>query len=126
MNNKTLSNDYNYLAPDGSEIRLLVEGTRGGLCHCTLQKGKISKAVRHRTVEEIWYFLEGEGEIWLKNKSEDKVFRVNQGVSISIPCGTHFQFRNIGNSDLKFIISTMPPWEQDKDEAVPVDGKWKL
>ena len=32
---------------------------RGGLAHCTLAPHGISLAVEHRTIEEIWYFLQG-------------------------------------------------------------------
>src|SRR5216117_2870669 len=53
-------------APDGSEIRLLPELWGGGLCHCTLPSGRTSKAVKHKTVEEIWYFVQGIGEVWRK------------------------------------------------------------
>jgi uncharacterized cupin superfamily protein len=34
----------------------------GGLCYCTLSPGKTSRAVKHKTVEEISYFLEGQGD----------------------------------------------------------------
>jgi hypothetical protein len=52
---------YDYLAPDGSEIRLLPEVGGGGLCHCILPVGKVSKAVSHKTVDEICYFLSCQG-----------------------------------------------------------------
>ncbi len=41
---------YDYLAPDGSEIRLLLDLEGGSLAHCTLPPGRISVAQRHRTV----------------------------------------------------------------------------
>jgi mannose-6-phosphate isomerase-like protein (cupin superfamily) len=60
---KMLSEDYDYLAPDGSEIRLLPTFEPGGLCHCTLPDGMTSKALKHKTVDDIWYILEGNGEV---------------------------------------------------------------
>ncbi|MEK6283898.1 MAG: hypothetical protein AABN95_26395 [Acidobacteriota bacterium] len=33
---KTLPEQYDYLAPDGSEIRLLPDVSGGGLAHCRL------------------------------------------------------------------------------------------
>jgi mannose-6-phosphate isomerase-like protein (cupin superfamily) len=48
-----------YIAPDGSEIRKLPDVKGGGLAHCTLPSRRTSLAVRHKTVEEIWYFIEG-------------------------------------------------------------------
>lgn len=55
--------DYNNLAPDGSEIRLLHSMNGGGLVHCTLPAGRVSKPVYHRTIEEIWFFLGGQGQL---------------------------------------------------------------
>src|SRR5436309_770304 len=59
------------IAPDGSEIRLLVNGgglpvgaTRASLCEVTLPAGQVSRPVWHRTVEELWYVLAGQGEVW--------------------------------------------------------------
>lgn len=53
----SLKPDRDYLAPDGSEIRLLVSGEHGGFAHCVLPAGRMSAPVRHRTVEELWYVL---------------------------------------------------------------------
>jgi hypothetical protein len=44
----TLKPDADYLAPDGSEIRLLPAMKGGGLCHCTLPVGRTSSPVAHR------------------------------------------------------------------------------
>ncbi len=119
-----LSEDF-VTAPDGSEIRLLLETSRGGLSHCTLPPGAVSRAVRHATVEEIWYFLGGAGEVWRKLKDWEEVAPVGPGVSISLPTGVHFQFRNTGRDPLIFAIATMPPWP-GMDEAVRVAGHWPV
>lgn len=124
---KHLTLDYNYLAPDGSEIRLLPEMTKGSFAHCSLPVKAVSSPVYHRTVEEIWYFLEGQGQVWRKQGDAEEVVDVHAGVSLTIPTGTQFQFRNTGNSTLHFVIATMPPWPKDRDEAVPVsEGGWPI
>jgi mannose-6-phosphate isomerase-like protein (cupin superfamily) len=84
-----------------------------------------SRAVKHKTIEEIWYILDGNGQIWRKNGDEETITDLKEGVSITIPTGTSFQFKNVGESPLKIIISTMPPWPGD-DEAIPVEGHWKV
>jgi len=52
-----------YIAPDGSEIRLLPACAAGGLAHCTLRAGSRTTAATHRTVDEIWFVLGGQGEV---------------------------------------------------------------
>lgn len=120
---KLCSQDYDTLAPDGSEIRLLLATSRGSMVHCTLNPGEVSVAVAHRTVEEVWFFLEGVGQVWRRQGERERVVDVAPGGSLSIPVGTHFQFRNTGDGPLRFIIVTMPPWP-GKDEAYRVPGYW--
>ena len=50
-------------------------------------------AVTHRTVEEIWFFRSGRGQMWLKNDGESETVDVFPGVCLTIALGTHFQFR---------------------------------
>lgn len=121
---KRLSAQYDHLAPDQSEIRLLPTLNNGGLAHCTLPPGGVSSAMRHKTVEEIWYFVHGSGQVWRKQANREEVVDVLPDVSLAIPTGTHFQFRNTGHEPLCFIIATMPPWP-GPDEAVRVRDHWK-
>lgn len=72
MNFKTIQVPINYdeLAPDGSEIRLLPNLKGGGMCHYTLPAGKTSRAVMHKNVNEIQHFLKANakkkrGKAWL-------------------------------------------------------------
>src|SRR5260370_7498772 len=52
-------------APDGSGSRFLVGDARqASLVEVRLPAGQTSRPVRHRTVEEIWYFLAGTGRVW--------------------------------------------------------------
>lgn len=44
------------------------------------------------------------------------------GTSLTIPVGTHFQFR-AGNDGFSAFGVTVPPWPGE-DEAVFVEGKW--
>lgn len=121
---KELPEVPNYLAPDGSEIRLLLSFPRGGLAHCTLPAGATSSPVAHKTVEEIWYFLEGRGQVWRRIGNDEEVTEVSAGQCLAIPTGASFQFRNTGGEPLRFVISTMPEWP-GPDEAQPVEGLWE-
>ena len=123
MQTATLPEHCDCLAPDRSEIRLLAATERASTVHCTLPPGKVSLAVAHRTVEEIWFFIEGQGEVWRRQGARDEVTVVAPGVSLTIPTGVHFQFRNTGPAPLRFLCVTMPPWPGD-DEAHRVPGYW--
>ncbi len=60
---KLLPDVPDYSAPDGSLIRVLLDLPRGGVAHCTLPAGRTTLAVKHKTVEEIWYCLSGLGQV---------------------------------------------------------------
>lgn len=94
-----------------------------GLYHCTLLAGKTSSPVAHRHVEEIWYVLEGEGEVWRKASGAKEVVSISAGMSLTIPPRTAFQFRNTGTGPLRILIVTMPPW-LGPQEAEKVVGPW--
>jgi len=113
-----------YHAPDGSEIRKLVRMNHGSMAHCILPVGQTSKAVRHKTVEEMWFVKSGKGKIWRSNGDKKKEpIDLYEGLSIGIATGEKFQFKNTGNIPLKIIICSMPPWP-GPDEAERVDGFW--
>ena len=110
-------------APDGSDVRVLAARPGGSMAHFSLAPGKVTEAVRHRTVEEIWYILGGEGEMWRAGEGEDRVDPLKPGISLTIPVGTRFQFRSTGDTPLTAVAITMPPWP-GMDEAEPVEGIW--
>ena len=114
----------NAVAPDGSDVRLLSGLEGGGLAHFELAPGKTTVAVSHRTVEEIWFFLSGRGEMWRQQDDRSETVDVYAGVSLTIPLGTCFQFRSFGYEPLAAIGVTMPPWPGDS-EAVVVAGPWQ-
>ena len=89
----------------------------------TLPPGAVSKAVAHRSVEELWLVMQGRGRMWRKQGDVENVVALDPGISISIPVGTRFQFRCDGSEALVAVGVTMPPWP-GADEAMPVDGPW--
>jgi mannose-6-phosphate isomerase-like protein (cupin superfamily) len=120
---RRLPPDADTTAPDGSSVRVLVASGRGSMAHFELAPGKVSLAVAHRSVEELWYVLAGRGEMWLKLGGREEVVELDEGVILSIPAGTHFQFRCLGDQPLRAVGVTMPPWP-GPEEAYPVDGRW--
>lgn len=111
------------VAPDGSDVRVLLSLRGGSMAHFALAPGQTSRAVTHRTVEEIWFFLSGRGEMWRKQGEHEEIVPVEPGVCLTIPLGTRFQFRSFGDEPLTAVAVTMPPWPGE-GEAVIVEGPW--
>jgi mannose-6-phosphate isomerase-like protein (cupin superfamily) len=93
------------------------------MAHFEIPPGEVSVAVAHQTVEEIWYFLRGQGKMWRKLDGVEEVVSVETGVCITIPTGTHFQFRSFGYEPLSAVGVTMPPFP-GPGEAYKVVGIW--
>ena len=108
-------------APDGSDVRVLLGLKGGGMAHFELAAGKTSKAVVHRTVEEIWYVVAGRGEMWRRQGEREEVVALEPGVCLTIPLGTQFQFKS--SEKLQAVAVTMPPWPGE-GEASEVQGRW--
>ena len=128
--------DPDTLAPDGSEIRLLVDErhavTRASLCEVNLPAGQVSRPVWHRRVEEIWYVLAGRGWVWRAppdvanaETNQSYVVEVEPGAALAIPTGWRFQFCAAPDAALRFLCYTAPPWP-GPDEAQPAanGGRW--
>ena len=126
-------------APDGSAVRLLLTeahgATRCSMVEVSIPAGAVSRPVRHRTVEEVWYIIAGRGRVWRcppdLPAAEVAPVGVAAGDAIVIPTGWAFQFAADGNDDsagdadagaggLRFICVTMPPWPgMDEAEILP-------
>ena len=120
---RALPEAVDVLAPDGSEVRLLLSLPGGSMAHFRLPAGQVSRAVRHRSVEEIWYVLEGGGAMWRSSEEGEAVTPLIVGLCLTIPVGTSFQFRASQDGPLAAVAVTMPPWPGDA-EAEFVAGRW--
>ncbi len=112
------------VAPDGSAARVLLGLPGGTMTHFELPAGATSRAVRHRTVEEVWLVLSGSGELWRKRGVREEIVELEPGVCVSLPLGTHFQFRASIDAALTFVAATIPRWPGD-EEAELVAGLWR-
>src|ERR1700722_8032631 len=93
------------VAPDGSDVRILLQLGRGGMAHFELGADRVSRAVAHHCVDEIWYILRGR-----RQAEREETVPIEPGTCVSIPAGTHFQFRSASNGPLAAVGVTMPPW----------------
>jgi mannose-6-phosphate isomerase-like protein (cupin superfamily) len=120
---KAVGDKPDVIAADGSEVRVLCQLPRGAVATFTLPPGAVSKAVAHRTVEEVWCVIRGQGRTWRKMDNQEQTTDLMPGISVAIPTGMHFQFRNDGTEPLEIVAATMPPWPGE-GEAYFVEGKW--
>ncbi len=111
------------MAPDGSDVRVLLALRGGSMAHFELAAGVVSDAVIHRSVEEIWYILSGRGQMWRKQGAREEIIALEPGICLSIPQGTHFQFRAAPDQAVSAVGITLPPWP-GADEAQVVSGPW--
>ena len=119
-----LSPEPDAIAPDGCDVRILPSLAGGSMAHFELPAGQTSAAVAHRSVEELWFILRGRGEMWRKQGEREQVVPLAPQLCISLPVGTHFQFRALGPEPLCAIAVTLPPWP-GADEALSVVGPWE-
>ncbi len=122
MKTQKIPEHYHHIAPDGAEVRELMNSAYGGIAHGLLPKHRVSKAACHKTVHEFWHILSGTGAIWLKQADVETITALEPGLTIDIPVNTVFQYRS-DDSDLTFIIVTNPPWP-GPDEVTDVTGPW--
>ena len=75
---------------------------------CIFKPEEISKLHYHKIIEEIYFVIDGEGEIeldgkWEKIKTED---------CIAIPIGVRHRIKNVSKEKhLKFLSINSPHWE---------------
>lgn len=120
---RQINNAPRVTAPDGSDVRILCGVQAASSALFSLPPGGVARAVVHRTVDEIWYVVGGQGRVWRRRDGSEAISDLAPGVSLTIPVGTEFQFRNDGSVPLHIFGVTMPPWPGD-DEAKPVAGAW--
>ena len=84
--------EANVTAPDGSEVRILPALQGGSAAHFLLAPGAVSRAGRHRTVEEIWYILSGHGEMWRSDGDREEVVTLEPDICLTILVGIPSSF----------------------------------
>ena len=121
---KQISGVPDAIAPDGSDVRILCQTARGSMAQFALPPRAVSRAVAHRTIEEVWCFVSGHGRMWRRLGSQDEITEVGPGTSVTIPAGTWFQFRSDSDEPLVAVGVTMPPWPGET-EVYAVEGCWQ-
>ncbi|HJU21650.1 MAG TPA: cupin domain-containing protein [Casimicrobiaceae bacterium] len=111
------------MAPDGCAVHPLLGLASCTMAHFKLAPGETSRAVVHRTVEELWFVLSGRGELWRKQGTREDVAVLEPGVCATLPRGTQFQFRASSTEAVEIVAVSIPPWPGN-EEAEFVRGAW--
>ena len=99
-----------FTTADGSTIRELI-GPRTtppgaqSLAEATLEAGQATERHHHATSEEIYFVLEGAGEMEVDGERA----HVEAGAAILIPPGAWHQIR-AGDAPLRFLCCCSPPY----------------
>jgi mannose-6-phosphate isomerase-like protein (cupin superfamily)/GNAT superfamily N-acetyltransferase len=110
-------------APDGMRVSVLTRGERGSLARFELAADRVGHAVRHQTVDELWFVVDGEAELWTHTPDGTEQMRaLGTDDSLLLEAGTCFQVR-AGARGVSVLATTMPPWPGE-DEALLVHGAW--
>ena len=103
-----------FTTKDGSEIRELLAHRNSciekqSLAEARVPIGQSITPHYHPQTEEIYYILEGLGEMRLGDERRS----VGSGDAIAIPPGVEHQITNTGDVILKFLCCCAPPYEHE-------------
>ncbi len=108
-----------YTTLDGSTIRELmhpsIHGNRAqSLAEARVDPGSRTAPHRHRLTEELYFILEGEGEMELG----DRRFAVGPGDTVCIAPGTRHAIRATGTAALRFLCCCAPAYRHEDTELL--------
>jgi mannose-6-phosphate isomerase-like protein (cupin superfamily) len=87
---------------------------RCSIAHAIVPKGEATLPHLMKTSTELYYILEGSGEMHIGSRSEP----VHAGQIVLIPRGRSQYIRNTGAGDLIFLCIVTPKWQAADEELV--------
>ena len=116
--------DPDEIAPDGSLIYWLRRNEYASTCLCVLPPGHQSLPARHPRLQELWYVMSGQGQLYRSSANGGLPVALRAGVGVSIAAGEVFQFCAHRDSALTIHITTTPPWAGEHDVETGLTGYW--
>jgi mannose-6-phosphate isomerase-like protein (cupin superfamily) len=103
-----------FTTTDGSTIRSLLDRSNApvanqSLAEATIEPGEGTVRHHHRIAEEIYYLIEGTGEMEI----DGEVTTVGPGDAILIPPGAWHRIRAIGDGPVRLLCACAPPWSAE-------------
>jgi mannose-6-phosphate isomerase-like protein (cupin superfamily) len=96
-----------FTTKDGSTIRELHHTAAQSLAEATLDPGQATERHYHARTEEIYFLLEGEGDMEVDGNRR----RVGPGDAVLIPAGAWHEIR--AASPLRFLCTCAPPYSHE-------------
>jgi len=111
-----------YITKDQSEIRELLHpnnqsARNQSLAEATVYPQQTTTPHYHLQTEEIYFILEGTGEMQLDGKS----FAVKVNDSVLIPAGQVHFIKNVSDSVLRFLCCCAPAYQHEDTYIVQQD-----
>jgi len=82
------------------------------IAHAVLKPGKSSLPHILRESVEVYFVLEGQGQMHIDHEVET----VESGQAVYIPPKKNQWIKNTGKEDLKFLCIVSPPWKKSDEE----------
>jgi mannose-6-phosphate isomerase-like protein (cupin superfamily) len=98
-----------FVTKDGSTIRELHHTSVQSLAEATLEVEQATERHYHRSAEEIYFVLKGQG----KMEVDGETSFLKQGDSVLIPAGAWHELENNGTSELRILCMCAPPYSHD-------------
>jgi mannose-6-phosphate isomerase-like protein (cupin superfamily) len=111
---RSLAEAEPFTTKDGSTIRELLglptsSAKNQSLAEATLEPGAATQRHYHSQTEEIYYLVEGTGEMEVDGERR----RVLTGDAVLIPPGAWHQIRADGTGPLRFLCCCAPPYRHE-------------
>jgi mannose-6-phosphate isomerase-like protein (cupin superfamily) len=108
-----------FITKDKSEIREIMAPAnscieRQSLAEAIVYPGDTTTTHIHKTVEELYYILDGKGVMWQNGEERE----VSGGDAIANPPGVPHRITNIGTSPLVFLCLCVPNYTHDDTELL--------
>jgi mannose-6-phosphate isomerase-like protein (cupin superfamily) len=107
MQVQSLTGAEAFTTKDGSTIRELHHTAAQSLAEATLGKGQATERHYHAATEEIYFVLEGSGEMEVDGDRRT----IAAGDAVLIPPGASHEIRALG--PLRFLCTCAPPYSHD-------------
>jgi mannose-6-phosphate isomerase-like protein (cupin superfamily) len=103
-----------FTTTDGSTIRSLLDRSNAPVAHqslaeASIEAGEATVRHHHRESEEIYYLVEGAGEMEIDGERA----RVAAGDAVLIPPGAWHQIRADAAGPVRLLCACAPPWRPD-------------